>query len=120
MEEILTVAFGYVVGSVPFAFLLSRRRGIDLRDVGSDLVLAELVGRAEARRLVLRARAAGHGGTVRAAEEIVVNLVLQRHVQRAGLVLDAERPELGVGVLARRAVRLVRAVLRAELEAAEG
>jgi glycerol-3-phosphate acyltransferase PlsY len=38
MEEILAVAVGYFVGSVPFAFLLSRRRGIDLRLVGSGNV----------------------------------------------------------------------------------
>jgi glycerol-3-phosphate acyltransferase PlsY len=35
MEEIIAVAVGYLMGSVPFAFLLSRRRGIDLRVVGS-------------------------------------------------------------------------------------
>ncbi len=35
MKAILLVTFGYVVGSIPFAFLLSRRRGIDLRQVGS-------------------------------------------------------------------------------------
>ncbi len=35
MDEVLAVAVGYLVGSVPFAFLLSRRRGIDLRQVGS-------------------------------------------------------------------------------------
>jgi glycerol-3-phosphate acyltransferase PlsY len=35
MEEILAVALGYLAGSVPLAFLLARRRGIDLRDVGS-------------------------------------------------------------------------------------
>jgi glycerol-3-phosphate acyltransferase PlsY len=38
MEEILAVAVGYFVGSVPFACLLSRRRGIDLRLVGSGNV----------------------------------------------------------------------------------
>lgn len=35
MEEILSVALGYLAGSVPFAFLLARRRGVDLRRVGS-------------------------------------------------------------------------------------
>lgn len=35
MEEIFAVALGYLAGSVPFAFLLARRRGIDLRGVGS-------------------------------------------------------------------------------------
>lgn len=38
MEELLAVVLGYIVGSVPFAFLLSRRRGIDLRRVGSGNV----------------------------------------------------------------------------------
>ena len=38
MEEILAVALGYLVGSVPFAFLLARRRGVDLRRVGSGNV----------------------------------------------------------------------------------
>ena len=38
MEQLLAVALGYVVGSIPFAYLLSRRRGIDLRTVGSGNV----------------------------------------------------------------------------------
>jgi glycerol-3-phosphate acyltransferase PlsY len=38
MEEILVVTLAYLVGSIPFAFLLSRRRGIDLRRVGSGNV----------------------------------------------------------------------------------
>lgn len=43
MSEILAITFGYVVGSIPFAFLLSRRRGIDLRCVGSGNVGASNV-----------------------------------------------------------------------------
>jgi glycerol-3-phosphate acyltransferase PlsY len=35
MEDLLAVTFGYLVGSVPFAFLLVRHRGVDLRHVGS-------------------------------------------------------------------------------------
>ncbi|MBI2189318.1 MAG: glycerol-3-phosphate 1-O-acyltransferase PlsY [Acidobacteria bacterium] len=35
MEELFAVTLGYLVGSVPCAFLLARRRGIDLRRVGS-------------------------------------------------------------------------------------
>ena len=35
MEDILAIAVGYLAGSVPFAFLLARRRGVDLRRVGS-------------------------------------------------------------------------------------
>ena len=38
MEEIVVVAMAYLVGSIPFAFLLSRRKGIDLRRVGSGNV----------------------------------------------------------------------------------
>ena len=35
MEDIIAVALGYLAGSVPFAFLLARRRGVDLRRAGS-------------------------------------------------------------------------------------
>lgn len=38
MEELLAVAFGYLVGSVPFVFLMARRRGVDLRRAGSGNV----------------------------------------------------------------------------------
>ena len=38
MDELVAIVVGYVIGSVPFAFLLSRRRGIDLRTVGSGNV----------------------------------------------------------------------------------
>lgn len=38
MEEIIAVTFGYLAGSVPFAFLLARRRGVDLRRTGSGNV----------------------------------------------------------------------------------
>jgi glycerol-3-phosphate acyltransferase PlsY len=38
MEELFAVTFGYLAGSVPFAFLLARRRGVDLRRVGSGNV----------------------------------------------------------------------------------
>jgi glycerol-3-phosphate acyltransferase PlsY len=38
MNEIAVVAFGYFAGSIPFAFLLARRRGIDLRQAGSGNV----------------------------------------------------------------------------------
>jgi glycerol-3-phosphate acyltransferase PlsY len=43
MEEVLAITIGYLVGSVPFAFLISRRRGIDLRIVGSGNVGASNV-----------------------------------------------------------------------------
>src|SRR3989442_15952539 len=38
MELVLVALLGYVTGSIPFAFLLSRRHGIDLRLVGSGNV----------------------------------------------------------------------------------
>ena len=41
--DVLAVALGYLSGSVPFAYLLSRRRGIDLRRVGSGNVGASNV-----------------------------------------------------------------------------
>src|SRR4029450_10277812 len=33
--EIIAVVFGYLLGSIPFALLLTRRQGIELRNVGS-------------------------------------------------------------------------------------
>jgi glycerol-3-phosphate acyltransferase PlsY len=38
MEHLVALAVAYLVGSIPFAYLLTRRRGIDLRDVGSGNV----------------------------------------------------------------------------------
>jgi glycerol-3-phosphate acyltransferase PlsY len=38
MKTILAIGFGYLAGSVPFAFLLTRPRGIDLRYIGSGNV----------------------------------------------------------------------------------
>jgi len=38
MEHLIALAVAYLVGSIPFAYLLTRRRGIDLRDVGSGNV----------------------------------------------------------------------------------
>jgi glycerol-3-phosphate acyltransferase PlsY len=35
MDVIAAIGLAYLVGSIPFAFLLARRRGVDLRDVGS-------------------------------------------------------------------------------------
>lgn len=43
MQEVVAVTLGYAVGSIPFAFLLGRRRGIDLRRVGSGNVGASNV-----------------------------------------------------------------------------
>ena len=43
MQEVLAVTIGYIMGSIPFAYLLARRRGIDLRRVGSGNVGASNV-----------------------------------------------------------------------------
>ena len=43
MEELLVVTLAYLVGSIPFAYLVSRHRGIDLRQVGSGNVGASNV-----------------------------------------------------------------------------
>lgn len=43
MNAVLAVTFGYFVGSIPFAFLLSRQRGIDLRRAGSGNIGASNV-----------------------------------------------------------------------------
>ena len=38
MNEVAVVACGYLAGSIPFAYLLARRRGVDLRIAGSGNV----------------------------------------------------------------------------------
>ncbi len=38
MEDVVSLVVAYVIGSVPFAYLLAKRRGIDLRTVGSGNV----------------------------------------------------------------------------------
>ena len=38
MEEIAAVTLGYLAGSIPFAFLVARRHGVDLRRSGSGNV----------------------------------------------------------------------------------
>lgn len=43
MNAVLAVTVGYLVGSIPFAFLLTRHRGIDLRREGSGNVGASNV-----------------------------------------------------------------------------
>ena len=50
MEHIVAVALAYLVGSIPFAFLLSRRRGVDLREVGSGNIGASNVLRSSGVR----------------------------------------------------------------------
>jgi acyl phosphate:glycerol-3-phosphate acyltransferase len=53
MQDILIVTIAYLVGSIPFAFLLSRRRGVDLRDVGSGNVGASNVLRTSGVRTAI-------------------------------------------------------------------
>jgi glycerol-3-phosphate acyltransferase PlsY len=55
MEETLAVLLGYLVGSVPFAFLLARRRGLDLRRIGSGNVGATNVLRTAGAPLAVMA-----------------------------------------------------------------
>ncbi len=43
MEVAIAVTVAYLVGSIPFAYLLTRRRGVDLRHVGSGNVGASNV-----------------------------------------------------------------------------
>ena len=43
VQEAVVITLGYILGSIPFAFLVSRRRGIDLRRVGSGNVGASNV-----------------------------------------------------------------------------
>lgn len=49
MDELAVVAFGYLAGSIPFAYLLARRRGVDLRYTGSGNVGAANVLRTSGR-----------------------------------------------------------------------
>jgi glycerol-3-phosphate acyltransferase PlsY len=46
MNDTLAVALGYLIGSIPFAYLIVRRHGVDLRRVGSLNVGATNVLRA--------------------------------------------------------------------------
>ncbi len=55
MEDVLVVSLGYLVGSVPFAFMLARRHGIDLRRVGSGNVGASNVLRTSGVRNAIAA-----------------------------------------------------------------
>ena len=57
MNAVLAVTFGYVLGSIPFAFLLSRQQGIDLRRSGSGNVGASNVLRTTGVRAALLAMA---------------------------------------------------------------
>jgi glycerol-3-phosphate acyltransferase PlsY len=43
VDDLLSIVIGYLAGSVPFAYLLARRRGVDLRHAGSGNVGASNV-----------------------------------------------------------------------------
>jgi glycerol-3-phosphate acyltransferase PlsY len=55
VEEAFAVTIAYLVGSIPFAYLLSRRRGVDLRRVGSGNVGASNVLRTSGVRAAVLA-----------------------------------------------------------------
>jgi glycerol-3-phosphate acyltransferase PlsY len=55
MELVTAITLAYLVGSVPFAYLLSRRRGIDLRLVGSGNIGATNVLRTSGVRIAILA-----------------------------------------------------------------
>jgi glycerol-3-phosphate acyltransferase PlsY len=55
VELALAVTIAYLVGSIPFAYLLSRRRGVDLRLVGSGNVGASNVLRTSGVRAAVLA-----------------------------------------------------------------
>ncbi len=55
METVAAIAIAYLVGSIPFAFLLSRRSGIDLRRVGSGNIGASNVLRTRGVRAAVLA-----------------------------------------------------------------
>jgi acyl phosphate:glycerol-3-phosphate acyltransferase len=57
MNAVLAVTLGYFVGSIPFAYLLSRHRGIDLRHAGSGNVGASNVLRTTGVRAAVLAMA---------------------------------------------------------------
>jgi acyl phosphate:glycerol-3-phosphate acyltransferase len=77
----LTVLFGYLAGSVPFAFLLARRAGIDVRVAGSGNVGAANV---------LRTTGTGRAVTVMALDVAKGALaVLLAHISNAGAATTA-------------------------------
>jgi glycerol-3-phosphate acyltransferase PlsY len=65
MNAVLAVTLGYVVGSIPFAYLLSRRQGVDLRRAGSGNIGASNVLRTTGVRAAILAMALdGVKGTI--------------------------------------------------------
>lgn len=66
MNEALAVAGAYLLGSIPFAFLAGRARGVDLRTIGSGNLGAANVFRALGKRMGISVMAADIGKGVAA------------------------------------------------------
>lgn len=66
MNEVLAVAAAYLLGSIPFAYLAGRSRGVDLRTVGSGNLGAANVFRALGRGMGIAVMAADIGKGVAA------------------------------------------------------
>lgn len=79
----VAVTVGYLIGSVPFAHLLSRRRGIDLRRVGSGNVGATNVLRTSGIRIAVLAMC------LDSLKGAVAVLVAERLVAGAGIGVAA-------------------------------
>ena len=58
MTQALVVALAYLLGSIPFAFLAGRARGVDLRTVGSGNLGAANVFRTLGREMGIAVMAA--------------------------------------------------------------
>ena len=85
MQILVSVAMGYLLGSIPFAYLLTRSRGFDLRHVGSGNVGAANVLRTSGVVLaiaVVLLDAAKGAAAVLAARLVTDDLVI---VMAAGL-----------------------------------
>jgi acyl phosphate:glycerol-3-phosphate acyltransferase len=83
MELLTTVTLAYLLGSVPFAFLLSRRRGIDLRRVGSGNIGASNVLRTSGVRIAVFAM------VLDAVKGVVAVIMAERLAMGAGAIMAA-------------------------------
>ena len=61
MNDALAVALAYLLGSIPFAYLAGRARGVDLRTIGSGNLGAANVFRALGKRMGIAVMAADIG-----------------------------------------------------------
>src|SRR5688500_19787527 len=78
MQEIAAVAVAYLVGSIPFAFLLARRSGIDLRHVGSGNIGASNVLRTSGVRRKANGRSEEHTSELQSPCNLVCRLLLEK------------------------------------------